>query len=131
MVFRHRIQNSQQFSHACDQSYFFGLTHSTKLPVELAGDWVESGSHQSSHIECCSYLGSTSPGAPLASHCATIVIKGCYPYQGSHLPPVQVTQLRKLNQESSRKVRSYTGHTLEKFMLFSRWTGLSSILPRR
>src|SRR4030042_1415910 len=119
MMVKHGIQNSKQFTHACDQSYFFSLTHSTKPRIEMAYDWVESGSHQSSHVEYRSYLGSTSPGAPLASHCATIMIKRCYPYQGSYLPPVQVAQLRKLDEEGSRKVGSYTGRTLKKLILFS------------
>src|SRR3990172_5191593 len=119
MMFKHRIQNNQQFTHAGDKSYFFSFPDLTKTYVALTYNRIKPSSHQRRHIECRSNLRSTSPGAALTSPGPTVMVKRCYADESRYLPSVQVTQLRQVNKQSSRQVRAYTGYTLKQSIFFS------------
>ena len=102
-MFKHRIQDNEQFTHTGNQGHLFSLSGFAEPFIELAYQRVAPASHQSGHIKYRSDLRSTSPGATLASSRAAIVIERRYSNQSSYLPSIQVTQFGKVNNEGCRE----------------------------
>ena len=80
-MFKHRIQNSEQFPHAGHQGHLLGFARFAKPCIKLPYHGVISGGGQSSHIEGRSYLASTSPDTTLTPKSAAVSVEGCYPDQ--------------------------------------------------
>ena len=97
-MFKHRVQDGEQLTHAGGKSYLFGLPCGTETLVEAPDNGVITRRYQGSHVESCPYRGPSSPHSALALEGATVAVKGCDTYQSSYLSAVQCAQFEKFGQ---------------------------------
>jgi len=71
--------------HASDQCHLLGFSGVAESNIQLLDNWIKPRSDQSRHIQCCSDLGSTSPGTTFASFGAAVMIKRGHTDQSRNL----------------------------------------------
>ena len=119
VMFQHSIHNNEEFVHAGDQCHLLGFTGGTESIVQFPDYRVKSCSYQSSHIEYCPDLGSTSPRTTSATLGSAVMIQGSDSNKSGNLFTVQITKFRKFNDQSGCEARSYSGYALQAIVLFA------------
>ena len=114
MMFKHRVQYRNEFSHTSCQSHLFTFSGSTKTIVKSADNRIKPCGNQSGHIKHRSHSTSSSPDTSSPMISATVPVKGCYPDKSRYLPPIQRSYFGKRAYNGRGEGRTNSRHTLKK-----------------
>src|SRR5215207_8594087 len=112
-VLEQRIQDGEQLALAGDEGHLLGLAGCQQPLIELTDGWIETGSHQSTHVQSRPHPRSSAPHRPTAAQSAGVAVQGSHADQGGQALSVECAQLGKLGQQRPRQYRTHPRHAPE------------------
>src|SRR5215217_7248172 len=113
-VLEQRIQDGEQLAHAGDEGHLLlGLAGCQQPLIELTDGRIETGSHQSTHVQSRPHPRSSAPHRPTAAQSAGVAVQGSHADQGGQALSVECAQLGKLGQQRPRQYRTHPRHAPE------------------
>ena len=119
VMFKHRVEDSQQLTHAGGKGHFLRFTCCYEPFIEGTEDRIVAHGYQGGHVKGGADIGPPSPTATLSAQLAAISAEGRYTHQRGNLSAVQGAQLRKASQEREGQRGSNSWHTLEQVFLLT------------
>ena len=116
-MFKHGIEDGEEFAHACNQGHHPGFTGGQEALVKGTNDGIAACGHQGTHVEDGSDSGATALNRTAAVKATGISIKWSHSDEGSNLMAVERSQFRQLNDEGGGTHRSNAGNGLKPLMI--------------
>src|SRR5215213_8421222 len=112
-VLEQRIQDGEQLALAGDEGHLLGLAGCQQPLIELTNGRIETGSHQSTHVQSRPHPRSSAPHRPTAAQSAGVAVQGSHADQGGQALSVECAQLGQLGQQRPRQYRTHPRHAPE------------------
>src|SRR6185437_6439873 len=118
-MFKHRIDDGEEFPHAGHQSDFGSLSRIAEPFVERANDRITSASDQGRHIKSGPYGSATAPNRAATSEGAAVAIERRHSDQRGDLFAVEFAEFGKLGEQRPAHYGPNARNGLEQVLAFT------------
>src|SRR5215217_9724365 len=117
-VLEQRIQDGEQLAHAGDEGHLLlGLAGCQQPLIELTNGRIETGTHQSTHVQSRPHPRSSAPHRPMPAQSAGVAVQGSDANQGGQAFSVECAQLGSSANSVLASTRPTPGTLLSKASL--------------